>query len=728
MVAKRRSEKYIKFAVYLVIVVLVNLAASTLFFRWDLTKNGVYSLSDVSKESVANLTEPLTIKVFFTKDLPAPYNGIERSLRDLLEEYAVSSNRFFNYQFYYVSSDSEGKSSASTENQKLASSYGIQPLQIQQLENDSIEIKLMYMGMVVLAGNVVERIPAITSTDGLEYTLTTTFQRASKKISTLAGLNENIQVKLILSSSLTAEQEGLQQLPDIVKTAVEDLQQKNYNHLDFSVLDPATEAEKKAVMEAYNVVSLEKGVIGLVMSLGDRTVSLPLVEMYYDLFRGAQYQLAKTEDIEEMINAHVEALLGINDNIGYLADHGTLALTDANAVMMGLSAGGDLTTFNDLVETTYSVKQFSLAEDPLPSDVRCLIIARPTEPFSEWELFQIDQALMRGQNLAIFLEPFKEVVSQNTNYLGYQSQQVSFESLDTGLEKLLAHWGVGVEQSIVMDETCLVQTYNQGSSQGKKSFYYAPLIQSENINEGLPMMQNIKELVTLMASPLSLDDKVLKENNLSASVLFSSSKRAWEMVAPIDETRLVYSSPPASDDAFEQKPLACLIEGAFSSYFAGKELPKKPASETEVEEEATLQESDTGNSKDGMSLDSKILNEGGFIEKGQPARIFLIGSGEMLRDNMLDEDGTSTNSMFVMNVIDALNGHDDIALMRSKTQSHNPLDTTRFWFKFKTALKTVNIAGLPLLVVLFGLLIWMRRHVRRKAIQRMFEADQGVVK
>jgi ABC-type uncharacterized transport system involved in gliding motility auxiliary subunit len=79
--------------------------------------------------------------------------------------------------------------------------------------------------------------------------------------------------------------------------------------------------------------------------------------------------------------------------------------------------------------------------------------------------------------------------------------------------------------------------------------------------------------------------------------------------------------------------------------------------------------------------------------------------------------------MFVMNMIDTLNGHEDMALMRSKTQSHNPLDATGAMTKLVA--KTVNIAGLPFLVVLFGLFVWMRRHVRRKAIEKLFQTNQG---
>jgi len=57
-------------------------------------------------------------------------------------------------------------------------------------------------------------------------------------------------------------------------------------------------------------------------------------------------------------------------------------------------------------------------------------------------------------------------------------------------------------------------------------------------------------------------------------------------------------------------------------------------------------------------------------------------------------------------------------VMRSKEQRFNPLGETGS--ALKTAVKALNIAGLPMMVVLFGLLVWGRRHTRKKTIQMMF--------
>ena len=99
------SSKYYKFITYAVVVVLLNAAGLTFFKRMDLTAGKLYSISDVSKTVVSTLKEPLTINVFFTKNLPAPHNSTERYLHDLLSEYAASANQNFNYRFYDVSPD-----------------------------------------------------------------------------------------------------------------------------------------------------------------------------------------------------------------------------------------------------------------------------------------------------------------------------------------------------------------------------------------------------------------------------------------------------------------------------------------------------------------------------------------------------------------------------------------------------------------------------------------------
>ena len=91
----------------------------------------------------------------------------------------------------------------------------------------------------------------------------------------------------------------------------------------------------------------------------------------------------------------------------------------------------------------------------------------------------------------------------------------------------------------------------------------------------------------------------------------------------------------------------------------------------------------------------------------------------MIGDNVIDPQGRSPNAVFIMNVIDALNNRSDIAVMRAKKQQLNPLDETGPGTR--TIVKAFNIAGLPVLVVGFGVVTWFRRASRKRRIQEMFQ-------
>ena len=78
----------------------------------------------------------------------------------------------------------------------------------------------------------------------------------------------------------------------------------------------------------------------------------------------------------------------------------------------------------------------------------------------------------------------------------------------------------------------------------------------------------------------------------------------------------------------------------------------------------------------------------------------------------------TTTLQVIMNVIDHLNGRGDIAVMRSKTQRFNPLQDIDP--ASRTAIKTINVAGLPVLVVIAGVAVWGRRAARKRMIQKIF--------
>jgi ABC-type uncharacterized transport system involved in gliding motility auxiliary subunit len=719
----RRTTGYTRFIMYLAIAVLINLISLNVFFRIDLTKNRRYSLSSLSKKVVSTLSEPLTIKVFFTKNLPAPYNNIERYIRDLLEEYANAENRYFNYRFYSVSAGEGATDEEVRKNQQMAEDYGVYPVQIQHIEHDELKFQNAYMGMVFIHGDLIEKLPAITSTDGLEYKITSTIERMNNKISALINLKDDIKVKLFLSSSLNVVGPymglaGLNRLPEEIKGVVERLNTKNYGRLSFIHLDPTRDTSLDKEADKYNILKLQwkdftdsrgrkissgYGYAGIVVEYGDKVETIPLIQVVRLPIFGTQYSLVNTETISESIDGVIDGLIETNERIGYLVDHDTLEMPFTGFMNRSDSHPDSISRFIDLLSRSYSIKEVRLDEG-IPEGINTLIIAGPKERFTDYELFQIDQFLMKGKSLAIFLDPFKEEMPEMHNRNPYIPAQPSYKPVKTGLERLLEHYGLKVRNSYVLDENCYKQRTRTRMGMSERNIYFAPLIKNEAINHDLSYLRDIKALIILKASPVMIDEDRIKQSGLRADLLFSSSEKSWESSERMLNPLLI--TPPANDSDKESYSLAYLVEGRFKSYFADKPIPVK-----EVKEENKKE----GEKKDRMP---EIMTEGEVIKTSMPAKIFLIGTSEILKNSIIDEEGSQPNSVFVLNVMDYLNGRGSYIEMRSKTGLFNPLMETDP--AVKTTIKAVNIAGLPVLVVLSGIIVWFRRSSRKRAIRERF--------
>jgi ABC-2 type transport system permease protein len=738
MQTKQKSSLY-KFLMYAAAVVLLNLVGASLFVRFDLTGDRLYSISSISKNTVRNLSEPLTIHVFFTRNLPAPHNNTERYLEDLLKEYALAGNRFFNYRFHNVSAQDEETGRAVNENQELANTYGIYPVQIQKIEKDEVKFQKAYMGMALIYGDMVERIPTITSTEGLEYKITTLIRKLNNKIGALMRLPEKIQVRLLLSSSLNVIApyitiSGLAELPAKFETLVKKLNEKNYGKLAFTSLDPTRDPALLAGLEQANLFQLRwegqkdqqgreivagSGVAGIVMQTSRKWLSIPLIRVMRIPLIGDQYQLETMAAMEKALNDGIENMLDINEGIAYLADFGTPPLA-ANMGAANQPQEENLSNFNSLVSENYSLQPLSIKEEQVPANLNCLIIAGPKEEFSEYALFQIDQFLMQGKSLAILLDPFREIVPDRNPSYGSSNQGPIYLPLNTGLEKLLGHYGIRGGKSYVLDENCYKQQLDPAYGGGEQPIYFAPLIAPPYIDGHYPFMKNIERLIMLKASPLEIDQARVKEFGLDARMLFSSSAKAWEMSGQINLNPYLIQKPQGEG---QQKvyPLACVLTGEFPSYFAGKPIPEKPLKADAAKPENDI--STAGKTKPQtearQAIDlSKIKTKGTVIAKGKAGKIFLIGTSEIMKNNLLDAAGESPNAMFLMNLLDFLNNREDNAVMRGKRQRLNLMGEVKGGTK--TFIKTFNIAGLPILVVLAGILIWIRRRNRQKRIQLLF--------
>ncbi len=731
----KTKESYFKFFIYFIVIVLINIVGVSLFYRVDLTSNKLYSLSAASKKVVKTLSEPLTIKIFFTKNLPAPHNTTERYLHDLMEEYASFGGKYFNYKFYDVTSNDGESAGIADSNRKIAQDYGISPVQIRIIKNDELQFRKAYMGLVIIHGDLIERIPAITSTQGLEYKITTAIQHLNNKISALLRLKDKVKITMYLSSSLNKigpliGLNKLSSMPEKIKEIADRLNEKCFGKIEFSNVDPLKEDEIKSIGEKFHIMTLKwpslpkknitagSGCAGIVIRYKDKIEEIPLITSVKIPVFGTQYQMADPKAVEQAMSTMMDRMIGINREIGYLYDHGTSPMSPEGMGMMGMQQGA-MTTFDKLLSKRYSIKFVDLKKHGIPEGLNCLIISRPTKKFSDYELFEIDQALMRGTSLAIFPDAFNEVMPGRQQ--GMYSRGPRYVPIDTGLAKLLANYGVKVKSSYVMDESCYKQTIPANQGGGERKLYFVPMIKDAYINNAPGFMKNIKTLVAMKISPLSINKKRIKELGVKEYTLFSSSPKSWQMKNMINLNPM-FITPPADKSKMKSYPLAVMLEGKFPSYFSDKTLPVK-----EIKNDDNNKKNSKNNKKDNNLNNNKSKNvsrlsgleaQHRFVKVSKPAKIFVMACSAMLQNNMLDSQGRTTNATFILNVIDHLNNEDSIAAMRSKNQIFNPLvETTPFVRSF---IKIFNMLALPVLVILFGFGVWIRRNSRKKHIKRMF--------
>ena len=185
MKVENKNSFFIYFGILLLTVFLVNYVSRNTYFRFDLTDTKMFTISESTKSVLDDIDDLLIMKAYFSEDLGNELSNNKRYLQDLLEEYRAVNNENITFEFFTSDDEDEFK----TEAQKS----GIQPVQLNVIENDKMEIKQVYMGMVIMYGDKKESIPVIQTTTGLEYTITSAIKKlinVNKETIGLASIGE----------------------------------------------------------------------------------------------------------------------------------------------------------------------------------------------------------------------------------------------------------------------------------------------------------------------------------------------------------------------------------------------------------------------------------------------------------------------------------------------------------------------------------------------------------
>ena len=142
-----------KVVIALVCLLAVNYIAKLWHTRIDLTQDKRYTLSEVSKKTLAKIQNPIVIDVLLKGNIPTEFKKLQTETIQLLDEYAAANNHII---VNFVN-PLEGEEHPESVIQELINN-GYQPLQITQNEAGKSSIEYIFPWAVISDGKKSERV------------------------------------------------------------------------------------------------------------------------------------------------------------------------------------------------------------------------------------------------------------------------------------------------------------------------------------------------------------------------------------------------------------------------------------------------------------------------------------------------------------------------------------------------------------------------------------------
>jgi len=97
---KVKRQNILELILLIMVVVLLNVVGSFLFHRFDLTQEKRYTLAQSTKNFLRNLHDIIYVKVYLEgDDLPAGFRRLQKSTKEILDEFRVYAKNNIEYEF-----------------------------------------------------------------------------------------------------------------------------------------------------------------------------------------------------------------------------------------------------------------------------------------------------------------------------------------------------------------------------------------------------------------------------------------------------------------------------------------------------------------------------------------------------------------------------------------------------------------------------------------------------
>ena len=459
--------------------------------------------------------------------------------------------------------------------------------------------------------------------------------------SILQSINEPLNFKLFYTKQIGDINPVYQNYYDRVKEILGQYVLLSNNKIKLKIFNPKpfSNEEDKAVEYGLQGVEIMAGVYGYfgLIATNSTDDEEKIIFFQPDRTPFLEYDLSKI--VTNLANPN-RRIVGLYTDLPMFGTFNPLAKTRDAA------EAPPWAVYNQMKEF-FEVKRIHEKTSSIPEGLELLMLVHPKK-IPERLLYMIDQFVLKGGKLLVFIDPNSETESFSPN-----TNQVKEGDNNSDLKELLDKWGVElVENKVVGDLLSARRVQIGASDQPSVTDYIAWLdIKKDHMDDTHQATSKVQRLTFATSGFLKNNEK---NNNISFRRLVWSTTQSMQIdVADVkftpNPTNLLRNFVPSN----EELTLAAEIKGNFSSNF-----PDGPP--------------DT-NIKNDFDK-NKHINE-----SIKPTTLVILADTDMLYDEYwlkYEQSGEvlpiANNADFTVNLLEYLNGTEDLIGLRGKGVSSLP--------------------------------------------------------
>jgi gliding-associated putative ABC transporter substrate-binding component GldG len=389
-----------------------------------------------------------------------------------------------------------------------------------------------------------------------------TLSRATKDL--LKNIKEPIQVDVFLKGNYPS---GFRKLSSSTADLLQEFKEVAGNNFQYNFLSPEDKMPGTDVNYGDTLSAMGMLPINLTSQVKEGQQQQFVYPFALVHFKGRALPVTLYQGKTPLIN--FQELNSAEALLEYKIANAISRITQAQKPVIGYSNGnGEPMDYSiyDLVENNlnidYSLSLININKQPfIPREFQVLVMVKPTQPFSEEAKMKLDQYVMNGGKILLFMDR----LNAEMDSLKIKNEVIAYDR-DLRVNDLLFRYGARVNADLVMDLQCDYLPFDvNGNGQFELlPWNYFPVLESKSdhaINKNLGFVSGrfVNSIDTVEAE------------GIRKTILLSSSANARKIASPALISGKENVAAP-EDEKFKTAniPVAVLLEGKFTSLYANR--------------------------------------------------------------------------------------------------------------------------------------------------------------